>query len=216
MPDSAPPMRAQLAQSAFELFSKRGFRDVNLDQIAAEAGVTKGSLYWHYRSKKELVVAACNHYYRTWQQRAYEQIAIDDDPLGQLERVIGMSVDRCLFDHENRVFTTSLFALSLTDDELRYGWSQFYDTVRELLVGLLRAACVRGKIDVADPRQAVDWMLATIEGIKQRATFEPEICTAEHREALVAGLMRIACGASAQMPGSPVPAASAGEPRYTD
>ena len=34
-------------------------------------------------------------------------------------------------------------------------------------------------------------MLATIEGIKQRAAFEPEICTPDQREATVQGLLRI-------------------------
>ena len=79
----------------------------------------------------------------------------------------------------------------MQDDEIRAGWAQFYDTVRELYVGLVQAACAQGQLQVADPRRAVDWMLAAIEGIKQRASFEPEICTPDQREAMVKGLLRI-------------------------
>jgi AcrR family transcriptional regulator len=191
MPVLAPEMRSKLAKSAFELFAQRGIRNVNLDEVAAHAGVTKGSLYWHYKSKKEVTLAACVYYYRRWQRRAHLEIALDNNPLGQLERVLRFSVQSCLFDRGNRVFTGEVFALSLQDDEIRASWAQFYDTVRELYVGLVQAACTQGQLQVADPRRAVDWMLAAIEGIKQRAAFEPEVCTPDERESMVKGLLRI-------------------------
>jgi AcrR family transcriptional regulator len=48
MPRTAPQMPAKLAASAFELFGQRAFSDVTIDEIAAHAGVTKGSFYSHY------------------------------------------------------------------------------------------------------------------------------------------------------------------------
>jgi AcrR family transcriptional regulator len=191
MPTFAPQMRTQLAESAFDLFAQQGISNVNLDEIASHAGVTKGSLYWHYKSKKEVILAACVYYYRRWQQRAHAEIALGNDPLNQLERVLRFSVQSCLFDRANRVFTSEIMTLLPKDDAIRAGWAQFYDTVRELYIGLVQAACVKGQIDVADPRRAVDWMLATIEGIKQRASFEPEICTPDERETIVRGLLHI-------------------------
>jgi AcrR family transcriptional regulator len=191
MPVLAPEMRSKLAESAFELFAQRGLRSVNLDEVAAHAGVTKGSLYWHYKSKKEVTLAACAHYYRRWQRRAHQEIASDNNPLGQLERVLRFSLQSCLFDRGNRVFTSEIFAMALQDDEIRASWAQFYDTVRELYVGLVQAACTQGQLRVDDPRRAVDWMLAAIEGIKQRAAFEPEVCTPDERESMVKGLLRI-------------------------
>jgi AcrR family transcriptional regulator len=189
-------MRSKLAESAFELFSLQGFKSVNLDAIAAHAGVTKGSLYWHYDSKKEVILAACHYYYQHWQEEAESQIAAGSDPLDQLERVIRMSVQNCLFDPQNRVFTTEIFAMSLQDPEIRAGWAEFYDIVRELFIRLVRSAVDAGQTHVSDPRASVNWMLATIEGIKQRAAFEPEICTPSERESIVAGLLKIVCGGS--------------------
>jgi AcrR family transcriptional regulator len=196
MPAFAPQMRGKLAESAFDLFAREGIRNVNLDEVAAHAGVTKGSLYWHYKSKKEVILAACAFYYRRWQQRAHAEIALDNDPLQQLERVLRYSVQSCLFERANRVFTTEVFALSLQDGDIRASWAQFYDTCRELFVGLVQAARAAGQLDVPDARRAVDWMMVAIEGIKQRASFEPEICTPDQREAMVRGLLRIVAEAS--------------------
>lgn len=197
MPRTAPHMPAKLAEAAYELFAENGFNDVTLDQIAAGAGVTKGSLYCHYRSKHELILAACNHYYRTYQQRVHAELAPLTDPLERLQRILELSVHTCVVDHHSRVFTTGVFVLSLQNDEVRAGWAQFYDTVREMYVGLVAACVAAGQLDVPDPREAVDMMLAAIEGVKMRAAFEPQIAAPSEQEAIVRGLMSIlAAGAN--------------------
>jgi AcrR family transcriptional regulator len=45
----------KLAGCAFSLFSDRGIDRVRMDDIAASAGITKGSLYWHYRSTPQSI-----------------------------------------------------------------------------------------------------------------------------------------------------------------
>jgi len=191
MPVLAPRMPGKLAKAAFELFSERGVRHVNLDAIAARAGVTKGSLYHHYGSKKELVLAGCRHYYQQWHQHTQAQIASLTKPLERLATVLSSSVRTCVIDEKNRVFTTEIFALALSDPDVRAGWAQFYGSVRETYVGLVQAAKAAGKLDVDDPRRATDLMLATMEGIKQRASFEPEISDPAEQQAIVADLLGI-------------------------
>jgi len=183
-------MREEFARLASRLFSERGINHVSLDEIAAQAGVTKGSLYWHYRSKKELILAAAAIYYRDWLERAHSTIASTRDPLEQIRQVWRMSIDMCLFDRGKRAFSTELFALGLHDPEIRASWGQFYDTVRELYVGLIQAACHSGQLQIADPRRTADWVLATFEGIKHRAAFQPQVCTCTERDALVEDCMR--------------------------
>jgi len=180
-----------LAQSAFELFAEHGFDEVTIDDIAARAGVTKGSFYSHYKSKHEVILAACSHYYRTYQQRVHSEIAPLTDPIARLRRVLEVSVNTCVADKRNRVFTTEIFALALKDDEVGKGWAQFYDTVREIYVGLLLAAEATGQVDIGDPRRAVDLMLAAMEGIKMRGAFEPHIADADEQQAMVDNLMSI-------------------------
>jgi AcrR family transcriptional regulator len=186
-----PSKPAELAASAFALFAEKGFDGVNLDQVAARAGVTKGSLYWHFRSKRDLILAACAHYYRTYQRRINEELATLTDPSERLEHTLRVAVRTCLLDHANRVFTMEIFRWSVHDPEVRRGWQQFYDSVREFYIGLVRAAALAGVVRVADPEQAVNLMLAAMEGIKLRALFEPEICAPAEEERILAGLKEI-------------------------
>jgi AcrR family transcriptional regulator len=175
-------MPNRLATSAFTLFSRSGIDGVSLDQIAAHAGVTKGSLFWHFRSKRELIHAACAHYYQSYQRRVNEEIAPIIDPGRRLEHTLRSAVRTCLLDEANRVFTLEVFTLSVHDEDIRRGWQQFYDSVRAFYVGLLKAAALAGAVNIEDPVQAVNLMLAAMEGVKLRALFEPEICS-PHEEA---------------------------------
>ncbi len=43
--------------AAVRVFARKGFQRASLDEIAAEAGLTKGAIYWHFRSKNDLFFA---------------------------------------------------------------------------------------------------------------------------------------------------------------
>lgn len=49
--------RATLIAVARQLFGTSGFADTSLDEVVAEAGVTKGALYHHFRGKEDLFAA---------------------------------------------------------------------------------------------------------------------------------------------------------------
>jgi AcrR family transcriptional regulator len=49
--------RQRILDSAYELFSRRGVRAVGIDEILERAKVAKATLYRHFGSKEELVVA---------------------------------------------------------------------------------------------------------------------------------------------------------------
>lgn len=49
--------KKKLFDSAMELIGERGFTDASVDQIVARAGVAKGTVYYHFSGKAELVEA---------------------------------------------------------------------------------------------------------------------------------------------------------------
>src|SRR4051795_6571521 len=47
--------RDVLLTAALRVFARRGYRDAGVDEIATEAGYSKGALYWHFSGKEELL-----------------------------------------------------------------------------------------------------------------------------------------------------------------
>jgi AcrR family transcriptional regulator len=49
--------REELLTASLRVFARRGYREAGVDEIAAEAGYSKGALYWHFSGKEELLTA---------------------------------------------------------------------------------------------------------------------------------------------------------------
>jgi AcrR family transcriptional regulator len=78
--ESAPPTenaRDRILLTAYDLFARNGIRAVGVDRIVAESGVAKTTLYRHFASKDDLVVAALalreELWSRDWLQHEVEE-----------------------------------------------------------------------------------------------------------------------------------------------
>jgi AcrR family transcriptional regulator len=58
--------RKRILDTAYELFSHRGIHDVGVDELVARAGVAKATLYKHFNSKDELVLAFLEQREQIW------------------------------------------------------------------------------------------------------------------------------------------------------
>ncbi|MDE1994967.1 MAG: TetR/AcrR family transcriptional regulator [Rhizobiaceae bacterium] len=57
MSNTPIPTRERLIEAAGKLFYGEGIRAVSMDAVADKAGVTKRTLYYHFRSKDDLIAA---------------------------------------------------------------------------------------------------------------------------------------------------------------
>ena len=80
-----PTKRDELVQKALGAFYRNGFQATGMDRLAAETGVSKTSIYKHFRTKEELILAALrlrDEQFRSFRARRLEALA--DTPRGQL------------------------------------------------------------------------------------------------------------------------------------
>jgi AcrR family transcriptional regulator len=66
LPDALPHARQRILDSAYALFSRRGIRDVGIDEVINGANVAKATLYRHFRSKDDLVLAFLEQREQLW------------------------------------------------------------------------------------------------------------------------------------------------------
>ncbi|MGF9910688.1 TetR/AcrR family transcriptional regulator [Brevibacillus porteri] len=51
--------RTRILDAAMRVFAKYGYAEATLDHVAADAGLTKGAVYWHFSNKSELYLTLC-------------------------------------------------------------------------------------------------------------------------------------------------------------
>src|SRR5215471_18916362 len=82
VPDPPKTGRERLIAAAIELFYRRGFGAVGIDQVIGAAGVTKTTFYKHFEGKDDLMVAAVQRR-DEWESRAWGRAVrrlAGDDP----------------------------------------------------------------------------------------------------------------------------------------
>lgn len=101
--------RERIIQSAIRVFGQKGFQKASLDEVAADAGLTKGAIYWHFKSKNDLFFAMLDYRFQQ-----------DTGPLrGDVDMLISQrkNPDQAML----QMFSTGLYRL--TNDP---GWSRLF------------------------------------------------------------------------------------------
>src|ERR1700704_2457227 len=80
--------RASLLAAAARVYARRGFGGATLDEVAAEAGFTKGAVYSHFGSKENLLLALMEEHLAS---HVAEQIALFDRQRTTWERPLAGS-----------------------------------------------------------------------------------------------------------------------------
>ena len=80
-----PTKRDELVQKALQAFYRNGFHATGMDMLVAETGISKTSMYKHFRTKEDLILAVLrlrDEHFRNWLYRRMEELA--DTPRQQL------------------------------------------------------------------------------------------------------------------------------------
>ena len=83
---SAVDARERILSTAYTLFCRQGIRSVGIDAIIEQSGVAKMTMYRHFRSKDDLVVAVLERRAELWTQ-GWLQAEVEHkaaDPAGRL------------------------------------------------------------------------------------------------------------------------------------
>lgn len=161
--------RERIIASAARVFGLKGFQRASLDEVAADAGMTKGAIYWHFKSKNDLFFALLDHKF----QVHTDPIRVDmeallaggHDPLIGMTEMFSAGMRRCSNDPEwSRLY---LECLSMgRNPDVRERLSAFYDQVWATSAGLTRELQAHGLAPAdIDPKIAAIFWGALFDGL---------------------------------------------------
>jgi AcrR family transcriptional regulator len=83
----SPEKRAQILTGAATIFGLDGYEGASMARIAAEANVSKGTLYNHFESKADLFAAFIEQSCAKFLSQVFERAEVDDDLHSGLTRI---------------------------------------------------------------------------------------------------------------------------------
>ena len=109
--------RAALVGAARELFSERGYSGVGTNEVVAQAGVTRGAMYHHFRDKQDLFRAVYEQTEREIVESTAAAISTIDDPWEMLASGVHSFFDACT--------DPALRQIGLVDGPAVLGWQEW-------------------------------------------------------------------------------------------
>ena len=174
--------KQRLLRAADELFYNEGIHAVGIDRVIAHAGVAKGSLYYSFAGKDDLVRDYLTERHGKWADRVSAGIEAHTDPR---ERILAVyDVLGALFgepDYRGCAFMNAL-AEAAPDSVEAQAATTFRAWVRTLFLGLAADA------DAEDPKQLAESLVVLYDGAVATAQMDkaPQAAqTARHLADLV-------------------------------
>jgi TetR/AcrR family acrAB operon transcriptional repressor len=176
--EAAAATREQLLDAAERVFRDHGVSRTTLAEVAAEAGVTRGAVYWHFRDKADLFAAMCER--ATSPMDTLAEQARESSEASPLATLRTLCVDTLLHlagDARARAVLEIVFHKSELAGDLA-GVAERHDRdcrhARGCVDSVVRRAIEKGELPRdTDATLAVHAVYAYITGIMHEWTLEP-------------------------------------------
>ena len=161
--------RKRILDAALEVFSAHGFRGATLDQIAAEAGLSKPNILYYFDGKEAIHVTLLNQLMETWLD-PLEQLNPAGEPLEEIIAYVRRKLDMAqAYPRESRLFANEILqGAPRMAPHLEARLKPLVDQKAALIAGWAAA----GRIAPVDPRHLIFSIWATTQ---HYADFEAQV-----------------------------------------
>lgn len=178
-PDVSQERIDQILNAATAVFAQRGFHDARMDDIVDESGLSKGALYWYFKSKDDIISAIL--------------VNLFERELADLQRLITaegpashriMEFTRNSMDDMKRMMrilpiTYEFYALAFRNKKVRQTLRKYLRNYMEILLPIIRQGIQQGEFRSIEPKETAIALGAVIEGTTVLWIFDRETVNLE-------------------------------------
>lgn len=173
-PDMRLARKNQILDAAMVVFARLGLHEARMDDIVQASGLSKGALYWYFKSKEEIILAISQRLFST----DIEQLAGMLEVEGTVsERLLQLMHSRAQGLQEMSSVIAILFefyAAALHQDEVRQLIKGYFQGFQELLVALIQQGIDRGEFRPANAVEVAIALDSLFEGLVVRWLIDPQ------------------------------------------
>ena len=163
-PDVSQERKQQITQAAQKVFSRLGFHQARMSDIAEESGLSKGTLYLYFDSKDEIIINLLDNLFEPEFQDLKSLVDLD---LPAPER-IRKYTERVIADMERMLkwmpIAFEFVSLAFRRETVQEVLQSYYKEHLHIITPLFEQGLERGEFSPHDPEAAAIALGAIIEG----------------------------------------------------
>lgn len=180
-PDVSEERKSQILEAATRVFARLGLSNVRMDDIADEAGLSKGTLYWYFKNKDELIIGIVEKLLgREINELKSLVFAPDTSGITLLNQFIDIAID----DFRKLLPFMPIFyefiGLAMRHKNIRPIFKHYFRSYMHILVPLIEKGIDQGEFRKVNPEEAAIAVGAVFEGTILLNIYDPETVDVEH------------------------------------
>ena len=163
--DKKSRTRIQILQAALTCFANKGYHQTSMDDIVAESGLSKGGLYWHFKSKQELFVSLIEWYLASFSDEAFHTWTAE---MSATEKIRAMTEFFLTYNEQLTPFfkiTIDFWAQTSEDEQLRAIFDEMLENFRQHLGAIFEEGVARGEFRPVDGSQLALAFFAALDAL---------------------------------------------------
>ena len=164
--------RQQFVDAAWRCAATKGYRDMTVDDVCAEAGLSKGAFYGYFDQKRDLLVALLEDDASVIDS-ALEQCAASSSPMLAKLRGYARTVLELSEEPGRAQVRADLWAAMLTEKDVAAAFARSIQRRRETLRSWIELAVAHGEITQIPANAFASILLALSDGLVLHAGISP-------------------------------------------
>lgn len=170
----APEIRRQaIIDAAVAVFVQHGFAAATTDQIARAAGLSKGGLYWHFKSKDEILSALLLEFFDRDLLEVREVLAGSGSASERLRQFVAHSAASMQQFEQRYPIMLEFYSLAARDQAVREFLQKYYARYQYVLCELLQQGFTQGEFRQGNAQSAATNLIAVFEGLMLLRAINP-------------------------------------------
>jgi AcrR family transcriptional regulator len=173
-PDLSAVRKNQILDAAMTVFARSGFHEARMDDIVQESGLSKGTLYWYFKSKEEIITAISQRLFATDIEQVESLLNAEGTVSERLQQLMRDRVQGLQEMSGVVAILVEFYAVALHQDDVRQFIKTYFQNFHELLVALIQQGIERGEFRPVDVLAAATALDAVFEGLIVRWLIDPD------------------------------------------
>jgi AcrR family transcriptional regulator len=165
-PDVSEERKAQIYEAALACFSRKGYHLTTMDDIVVESGLSKGALYWYFKSKKELFISLFQEIFERLGQ-TWEFIAADAEATATDKLLASLELFRSELEEMVPFFGVMMEAWAQTryDEDVERLVGELYEPYLDIMSRIIDEGVASGEFCVESVRATALVIMTLFDGI---------------------------------------------------
>lgn len=157
--------KQQIIDAAAAVFARKGFDGATMDDIVGESGLSKGGLYWHFKSKDDIITAILQAFF-DGEMADLEQIVAAEGPVPARLLHLGEQMAREMEEAFSLLpLSLEFYAIAARQPAVRAFLQDYYERYATHLADLVAQGIARGELRAVEAADAATTLIATFEGL---------------------------------------------------